>query len=869
MPGSGSTLDEAVNAAGAPIQIGVHAAFPLPKNGRQLARRSDGLWFLTYASHSSSLVDSGARATVGLDGRYGTDTEIRVRASKTSSPVTTADFGTDHVLVRKSTGYTGPTPATRGHVIGGEGGENAGGSPSMTVDPHDVLHLVWSREGAGEVWYARCDVSGPAGPAALGRSEAWHSERLSGEDAALGDICLDGEDRPCLVFRNRQGILFSSYQDGWKSARIAAGEGLESPVLARSRSGTLHVVWRNSRRHLLYLRSSDGGKRWTNAAGGNAPDFLGGYCHEAPSLAAAGGEVLVAHYQNYRVVTYSHYDGRKWRQNTVVPDSYNHNSPMLAVDRHDVIWMHAVFAKQEWTMVSRWLGEEWADWQEGRRTRRMANTCSAQREAGDGRSELGILLADRDHRLYFDTIRSPAPEVKDGENVMLLDLWEVGRIEGVEQVVEPLEKDQRNPILKHGEEGSWDGMQANFEGTIFKDGDRYRLWYTGLNNRPYFDYVAGCGYAESADGVNWVKPNLGIYAYKGNKNNNICYDQGFAYGVLKVPEEVEPNPARRYRMTFSTGRGASLAFSPDGIHWTLSDSNPLWTAGRAGDEDEHIAENSTYLYDPFDTNPDRRFKAFPQTAGADGLRTVGLMVSPDGIHFKRYANNPVIDAAPGVERQNHYLKVYWRRHGMYIGIYGCYFDQVNVDARLIVSRDGIHWVRVKKQVAFLPTGTPESWDAGMVFPSNYPIVDGEDVWIYYSGVAETFASGEGYASTGRARVRLDGFAKVQLREGRRSGSLTTVPLSMKENGVRVTVNADQLARGRRTLRVEVLDVGTGQIVPGYSASDCDPLEQDGVAIPVRWGGRITLSGIEAKEVRLRFVFSGTDGTPRLCSFGFA
>ena len=50
-----------------------------------------------------------------------------------------------------------------------------------------------------------------------------------------------------------------------------------------------------------------------------------------------------------------------------------------------------------------------------------------------------------------------------------------------------------------------------------------------------------------------------------------------------MPEEVEPNPKRRYRMAFSTRLGASLAFSPDGIHWTPIEENPLWASGRAGD----------------------------------------------------------------------------------------------------------------------------------------------------------------------------------------------------------------------------------------------------------------------------------------------
>ena len=55
---------------------------------------------------------------------------------------------------------------------------------------------------------------------------------------------------------------------------------------------------------------------------------------------------------------------------------------------------------------------------------------------------------------------------------------------------------------------------------IFKDGDIYRMYYLGWKMGESIRYIRVC-YAESVDGVTWVKPNLGICEFNGNKNNNV------------------------------------------------------------------------------------------------------------------------------------------------------------------------------------------------------------------------------------------------------------------------------------------------------------------------------------------------------------
>ena len=851
--------------------VGLNAQFPLPRNGRQLARRRDGTWFFTYTSHVNTYRDAAGEIA------YAPSTEIRMSSSRPVVPGHMPDFGPDVVLIRRHSGYNEVSPKSLGHVIGGDAAGDHGTEPSMVIDANDVLHLAWTRPATGEVCYALCDVSGARGPTIFENTDAWRhadartegAEPITGNDAALGDICLDGVGRVWIAYRDRDGISIANYDGGWRRKIVAEGKGLHWPAMQFDRMGTLHLVWADGER-LYYLKSGNGGEAWVAADGKTStPDFIGGFCIHGPSLAVTGGQVFVAQAVPQRVIAVSHYDGREWTRNVPLEDAYDHASPTLTVDQHDVVWMQVV-SPYNWTRTLRWLGSGWSKPQEGRRLDGMARVCGAERVMSTDAGEFGVIMADNDHRLHFDTYTVPTPSAARGKHVMFLDLWETAALAGVEQVVESMEKDPRNPLMQHGAPGSFDEAETNFQGTILKEGDKYRMWYTGS---PTFallgDQASACGYAESNDGVEWTKPDLGLYEFNGSKHNNICYPKGYQFAVLRMPESLEPDAARRYRMAYNSDKGSSLAFSPDGIHWTASGDNPLWNRGRAGEPDSNIAENGIYVYDPEDPNPERRFKSYPQTVDDGGERTIGLMFSADGIHFQRYGNNPVMDARLGVEKQTHLMEVLFRRHGVLIGVYGRYLEDDRTDAALAVSRDGVNWVRVKDEVPLIPNGKPGSFDAGDVWPSNQPMIEGKDLWIYYSGTDLTLAGGDGLSTMGRARTRVDGFAKMRLQPGQTSGTLTTVPITAHEmDKLRIVVNLEHRTPGKGNLRVEALDAATGQALPGYSAADCVPISEDGLALPVVWRSKPDLGGVEAKKIRLRFHFAGDETSPRLCSFGF-
>ena len=81
----------------------------------------------------------------------------------------------------------------------------------------------------------------------------------------------------------------------------------------------------------------------------------------------------------------------------------------------------------------------------------------------------------------------------------------------------------------------WEGVTSGYV-SVFKDGDRYRMYYRGSSDPSYTiketvrpeekiipEHAQFACYAESKDGINWVRPKLGLHEFNGSKENNIVW----------------------------------------------------------------------------------------------------------------------------------------------------------------------------------------------------------------------------------------------------------------------------------------------------------------------------------------------------------
>jgi len=172
-------------------------------------------------------------------------------------------------------------------------------------------------------------------------------------------------------------------------------------------------------------------------------------------------------------------------------------------------------------------------------------------------------------------------------------------IESMNGVTRELHSPQRENVAIRFD-SPWDGPVSH-KVTVFSDGPVYRMYYQGgpCDAVGRMVNTVTC-YAESWDGVHWVKPNLDLYRdeYTGTTDNNIILWQTrqwrHATDNLAVFKDTNPNcpPEARYKAVGRTIKGelspeesasgfgaalaGNLAFqSPDGIHWSLMQKEPI------------------------------------------------------------------------------------------------------------------------------------------------------------------------------------------------------------------------------------------------------------------------------------------------------
>jgi hypothetical protein len=88
-------------------------------------------------------------------------------------------------------------------------------------------------------------------------------------------------------------------------------------------------------------------------------------------------------------------------------------------------------------------------------------------------------------------------------------------IESMTNVTQTLHSPQRRETVLTFDK-PWEGAVSSFP-VVFQDGDIYRLYYYGME----WGVPSKICYAESRDGINWTRPNLGICEFQGSKDNNI------------------------------------------------------------------------------------------------------------------------------------------------------------------------------------------------------------------------------------------------------------------------------------------------------------------------------------------------------------
>jgi hypothetical protein len=464
------------------------------------------------------------------------------------------------------------------------------------------------------------------------------------------------------------------------------------------------------------------------------------------------------------------------------------------------------------------------------------------------------------------------------QTMLLVDDHHVLYRAGTRRKVNPLRRYSGNPVLA-GRTKLWEGAIA--WNTAYRDPGtgKYKLWYQAFSGKQALDRTKGCVvcYAESADGVQWIRPSLDLFSFNGQNDTNIVLigngGHSFNYGASVVVTPDDPNRARRYKMAYfdwSTRDGQeypglNVAFSPDGISWHKYPESPLLRAsyGKRGEQP------------PFQDEPGRPWSvplALSDALSAIYNPKVGMyeiygkmwIDQPDGSMYWKHVmartqsrdfvhwSRPEIVLAPDDEDPQ------WLEfHASPVFFYNnCYFALLQIlhrdvgggviDIELATSRDGIQWERPFRKDFFLKRSEGTQFDSGSIFLDAPPIYLEKETRFYYGAYSQGATGGDDYGLTsgiGLATMKRDRFAYVEPVD--QVGQITLKPLDLK--GIRsCTLNADA---SRGAIRVEVLD-GEERRIRGFTSEDCTPLTGDALELIPTWRSK-TLSDLPPGRYVLR------------------
>ena len=441
---------------------------------------------------------------------------------------------------------------------------------------------------------------------------------------------------------------------------------------------------------------------------------------------------------------------------------------------------------------------------------------------------------------------------------LFVDDYLIEKLEGVELTLhEPIDQGE---VIRF--EKPWEGAFSAYF-TVIKDGDTYRAYYRGVPEAGSDgnDAEVTC-YAESKDGINWVKPDLKLFTVNGTKKNNVILANA-APVTHNFSPFVDSNPlaksSQKYKALGGTKKSGLVAYvSADGKEWRKMQEEPVFRDGVfdsqnvvfwSASEEQYVCYFRTWTGD-----------------GYTGFRSVGRTTSKDFINWTSpvqmsFGNTPyehlyTQQTSPYFRAPHIYLaigarfmpnrKVVNDEEAKKLGVNPKYYNDCS-DAILMSSRGGGAYQRQFMESFIKPGIGLQNW----VSRSNYPALN-----IVQTGPTEmSVYVNQDYAQPTahlrRYAMRLDGFASLSA--GYSGGEMTTKPFIF--DGGTLELNYSTSAAGE--ILVELLDEN-GNKLPGFSKEECQPIIGDEISRTVYWNKSNNLTKLAGKPIKMRIYLKDAD-----------
>lgn len=438
--------------------------------------------------------------------------------------------------------------------------------------------------------------------------------------------------------------------------------------------------------------------------------------------------------------------------------------------------------------------------------------------------------------------------------------------------------------------------------TILREADGFRMYYRGNCGHDGL----GDGHPDeatcviqSADGIHWHRPDLGLVEVAGSRANNVIFtgDPPFSANFAPfIDTNPDAPPDERYkaiagfgdRMTmFTSGnltpdRSGIFGFvSADGIHWTKVSDKPIFNEGKRSYDSQNIA---------FWSETERQYVMYYRQHTRDNLgpggsmglaKSVGRAVSNDFIHWHDWRMMDFGERAPTSQEciYTNGTQPYFRAPHVCIGLAmrymrgrgilsdeqlqpfieqprrpgaeplaASFYNDGCTDVVLLSSRGGWRYSRTFMQAFLRPGMDRRNWTTRNQIPATGVIQTGEAEMSFF--VVRHY--GHESCHLERMTLRLDGFASIHASAD--PGEVVTRPFTFR--GSRLHLNYSTSAAGE--VRVELIDGETDRPIPGHSLADCPPIIGDEIDRMVSWTTGTTIDELAGKPIRLRMMLKDAD-----------
>jgi len=359
------------------------------------------------------------------------------------------------------------------------------------------------------------------------------------------------------------------------------------------------------------------------------------------------------------------------------------------------------------------------------------------------------------------------------------------------------------------------------------------------------------GYAESHDGIHWKKPSLHLIKYSGSTDNNLLWKSGRSEGyALSIFKDGNENAP-------DTERYKGIAVSKDGIVGLVSPDGIHWKKLQqepiiVGPEGDKAFDSHNIAF--WDAAHECYVAYLRGWRG--GIRGIRRSLSNDFRHWSELQYLDLGDSPPEHLYKNA-TTPYYRRPDIYFMFPKRFLPERKFDPH--------HPYSGLSDIVFMFSRDGLYWDRRFMEGFIRP---GRDLKNWHERAIEV---GSGLVPTNdgemslymvanyrtpsvhirRMALREDGFVSVHASYA--GGEMTTKLLTFE--GGELVINYSTSAAG--SIRVEIQDA-EGKPIPSFVYAESTEIYGDELERVVTWSGNPDLSQLAGKPVHLRFVMKDAD-----------